>query len=167
MKTWTAFLLLGILALGAGGFYYYERQIALLQQLTYQLISVNVTNLTAQLATVNLVIRISSQSTLDAQVVGLYVDVYIGGTKMGSITSNQGFIIPARASSAVPGYSDVPLQVNISPELLVGDVGSLLLGLSASQDLVINLIGYVQIKEVFLNVTVPFNYTTSIKQIIS
>lgn len=160
MKTSTALILLGMVGLGGGAIYYYQRQIALLQQLTYQLVSVNVTNLTAQLATVNLVIRIASQSTLDARVVSLYVDVYVGGTKMGSVTSNQGFIIPAL------GYSDAPLQVNISPELLVGDLGALVLGLSAGQDMAINLVGYVQIKEAFLTVSVPFNYTTSMKQIL-
>ncbi len=153
-------LLLGLVGIGAA-VYYYEAQIKELSQLTYQIVAFSVPEASLSLVTINLVLRITSQSTLDAQVTGLSIDVYLGGKKMGNISSQQPFVIPAK------GYSDAPLTISFSPSLLASDAVSLLTNFSASSDIAITLVGYVGLKEAFLSFSVPFSYSTSLKQITS
>ncbi len=166
MSIRTAAILFGLVGIAGVAVYYYEHQISILQDLTYQVIAFNLTNISGDLATINLTVRIMSSSTLDATVKGLYIDLYVNGIKLGSITSSKHFVIPARSTTGIPGYSDVPLQLNFSPKLLLGNVLGLVVGITNTQDFTIDLIGYVQIKEAFLNISVPFTYSTTLKQIL-
>lgn len=162
MKIRTAIILILLTAIGGGVIYYYERQVQLLQDLSYQLISFSLgSQVTGSSLQLNMTVRISSQSTLDALVSSLYVDVYVNGQLMGSVTNSAPFPIPAM------GYSDAPLSINVSPALIVGDLVNLVAGGLATQDYVINLVGYVKVKEAFLTISVPFNYSTTLKQILS
>lgn len=161
MRSRTAIILIGLLGAAGVAVYYYERQITLLEQLTYEMVSFNVRGqITAQLMTLDFTVRLFSHSTIDAQVSAMYIDIYINGIKLGSVTNNQGFIIPAM------GYSDAPLQVNISPALLASDLVGLLLGGLQTQNFTIGLVGYIQIKEAFLKISVPFTYNTTLQQLL-
>jgi LEA14-like dessication related protein len=153
---------LGVL-LGVAGatVYYYERQLELLRQLSFKLLSFSFGPIVTGIETqINTVIRIYSNSTLDAQVKGLYIDVYVNGNKLGSVTGVQPFILPAR------GYSDAQLQILVSPDLIIGELAQLAIGFLGNQDFAINLIGFVRIQEAFLTISVPFNYATTFKQIL-
>lgn len=151
-------LLLGLIGVG-GVLYYYQAQIKALEDLSFQLISINVGSITEQSAQINIVLRLSSDSTVNAQVTGLSVDVYVAGQKVGNIADAQPFIIPAK------GYSDAPLTLTVSPQLLIGNAVSLLTNFSTQGDLAITLVGYVAIKEGFVTLSVPFSYDTTFKQI--
>lgn len=152
----TAIIILATVILGGVGYYYYK-DIQLLENITYQLIGINLQNVSPTLTTVTLDLRLFSQSTINAQVQALFLDVYINNTKVGSVQQVAPFIIPAM------GYADAELNVNISPELLLGDALNLLTsGIATGSNGAVMVVGYAKVKSSFLTITVPFNYTTTI-----
>jgi LEA14-like dessication related protein len=161
MKRSTAILLF-VVGIGAiGVYYYYNQQVAALRNLTYKLIGFSIGDLSQPIVQANLIFRIYSSSTIDAQVNGLNLDVYINGARLGNIQNTTSFIIPAN------GYSDVPLTVTFSPAVLASDAVSVLTTYLTSSDMLIALNGYVSVKSAFLNVSVPVNYSTTLKEVLS
>jgi len=155
----------GGIVLGGTAIYYYRRQLALLQDLSYEVIGVKYAeNYDPKNPAFTLTIRIFSKSTLDAQVKSLDVDVYFNGVKQLVVKSASPFIIPAQ------GYSDAQLTVTTSLDLLAGDmaglIGGLVGGLTGGKGIIIKLDGFIRIKEVFLTISVPFTYATSLNQIL-
>lgn len=161
MSRGTAILLFVIGIGGIGVYYYYQRQVAALSNLTYKLVGFSIGDLSQPIVQANLIFRIYSSSTIDAQVNGLNLDVYINGAKLGNIQNTTSFIIPAA------GYSDVPLTVTFSPAVLASDAVSVLTTYLTSSDMLIALNGYVSVKSAFLNVSVPVNYSTTLKEVLS
>jgi hypothetical protein len=171
MRTATVLILLGLLGVSGVVVYYYERQAQLLKELTFQLISFNVIGASDDLVKTQFTMRIFSKSTLDANVNNLALDVYINGIKLATATSDP-FVIPAIVKSTtpgvpdLPGYSDVAMKVDFSPKLLVGNLAGLLVGITSMQDFTIHIIGYVEIQEAFLRISVPVDYPTTLQQIL-
>lgn len=161
MKRGTAILLIAVGIGVVGAYYYYQRQVAALHNLTYKLVGFSLGDMSQPIVTATLIFRIYSSSTIDAQVNALFLDVYINGAKIGTIQNASSFIIPAA------GYSDVPLTVSFSPAVLESDAIGVLATYLTSQDMIIALNGYVSVKSAFLNVSVPVNYTTTLKEVLS
>lgn len=153
-------LTVALVVLGGVGFYYFK-EIQLIQNITYQLIGFNVSNLSESVSTVTLDLRLFSQSTIDAEVEALFLDVYLDNVKLGSVQQVAPFLIPAR------GYSDAQLLVNFSPALLVGDALNLLTGTALSGDMAVQVLGYAKIKSSFLTLTIPFTYSTTAKELMA
>jgi LEA14-like dessication related protein len=160
MKPWV-YVLLGFLVLGgAASIYYYERQIRLLADLNYQVIAFNLVQTTAAAWTVNLTLRISSKSNIEATVEAFTVDCYVNGALLGTVQPIEPFLIPAN------GFSDASLQVSVNPQVLTGDLISLLLSAGATNNFSVNLVGDVTVKEVFIEYDIPFNYATNLGSIL-
>jgi LEA14-like dessication related protein len=161
-RTGWAILIVGLGLLGVGGIiYYYQWQIKQLSNLTYQVTTISIGQLSASQTTINFNLRITSGSTLDAQVTGLSIDVYLNGQQVGTLTNTQPFVIPAM------DYSDAPLSITVNPGQLLTDFETLLMNLAGGQDLPVVLNGFVNIKEAFLSFSIPFTVTTSVKQILN
>lgn len=155
-------IIFGSLAVvGTAGYIYYKKQVEQLQEMNFELINFNVGDITKDPTKAFLTIRIISNSTIDATIKDLFIDVMVNGTKLGTIEETKEFIIPAK------GYSDVPLTITYSPKLLLGSALQVLNSYLSAKDFMINLDGFVKIKIAFLSKTVPFRFGTSTKQLLS
>lgn len=148
---------------GAGVFFvykYYSNQVDGFKKMTYKLKSFQLGNYTAEQATVNMVLQIYNPTTFDAEVKDLYLDIKVNGQKLGYVQDNMPFTVLAK------GYSpDINLNLTFSPKLLLGDIADLALAYLGSKDFTINLNGFIRVKSAFISLSVPFDYTTSLKQI--
>ncbi len=155
-------IVLGILAAaGAGAYFYYRKQLEELENFTYNVIGINIGDYSVDHASLFLKIRITSNSTIDATIKDLSIDVFMDGQKVGNIEDTRPFIIPAK------GYSDVDLTVALSPKLVLASAGKVLTSLIGQKDFAINLRGFIRIRSAFLQVSVPFSYDSSLKQLLS
>ena len=160
MKPWV-YAILGLAVLGgAVAIYYYERQIKLLTDLSYQIIGFNLVQTTAAAWTVDLIVRLTSKSTIEATVKSFTLNCYVNGALLGTASPIEPFLIPAN------GFADAQLQVTINPQVLAGDIISLLLSLGATNNFAVNISGDVYLQEIFFSYDLPFNYTTTLGSIL-
>lgn len=166
--------ILGVTAVaGVGAYFYYQRQIDLLKNhLRYKLISFSIEkpeDLGLDESAINFVLRIFSDSKIEAKVNSLYLEIFVDGRKLGIIENykfvgsdgieRDYFIIPAK------GFSDVPLRLTFSPKLLVGNVMHVVINYISRKDMVINLTGNLHVQSAFISLSVPFAYDTTLKEI--
>lgn len=177
MKTGTILFIAGGAALAAGGvgaYYFYQRQLDLLKNhLKYKIIwySISKNPDDPSLVDFNFKVRITSDSTIEAKVKKLYLEIFVDGTKLGIIqnttfkapdgTERDYFIIPAK------GFSDVPLKLTFSPKLLTGSLVSGILNYIGNKDMTLNLTGYIKIQSWVISISVPFTYQTTLKEIMA
>lgn len=160
MKTTTAIILSSIAITGAGAYYFYQRQINLLKNsLTYKPIGFKIMDLSADKTSVLVKLRISSSSTLDADIKDVYVDLFLNDNYFGSVQNQGSVIIPAK------GYSDIELMVTISPKSVIGDLLKLVTSIINTKDISIRINGFVKLKALFFFISTPFTYETTLKEI--
>jgi LEA14-like dessication related protein len=153
-----ALLFLGIAGAGAGIYFYYKQQIDDLMNFTYEIIGYGIDKLTLADATIRLTIRVHSTSKLSATITNLNLDVYMDDVKLGNVQEVNPIIIPAM------GYSDVEVKVNFSPVQIGQNAINLIQNYAQKNDSVIRTAGYMKVKAGFVSTSVPFEYTTTIKE---
>lgn len=151
----------GLLAIGAGGFYYYRRQYDLLNQLKYKVVAINGKNFSGDSATIDFTVRIFSNSTLAANVTWMYFDLYLNGIKLGTLQNTQTFVVP------VQGFSDAPFSITFSPAQVFGDALQLATVFFGSGDMPFSMVGSIRLKYGIFNFTFPFREDTTVRQILS
>ena len=149
-----------VLVIGGGAYYYYK-QVSLLQNLKYKLIGFHIEALSLTQSVVNLDMRIWSESTLEATVKNLDLNVFLDGVKLGNVSEVSTIVIPAK------GYSDVKLKVIFSPLQIGQNTLNLLSNYNNNKDSKILMTGFAKVKSAFIETTVPFTYETTIKQMLS
>lgn len=146
-----------VLVLGSGLYYYYKRQVALLSNLTYQLLGVKLGALSGDSTDATITLRIISGSTIEAQITNLEVDVYVAGAKIGHITSPAPIIIPAQ------GYADNIFTITIDPSQVVSQAAQIVGQLISYSDASLMINGSADVKSSFLTLSIPVSYTTTLK----
>lgn len=164
-----------LVVIGAAGYYYYNRQITALENTQYKVIGIKVDQMTGNQAVVELTLRLTSQSTIEAEIVDFYFEVFLGQSKVATLTPKKSFTLPAM------GYTDIQLNVQFSPRLLALDAVTLLTAYLNKKDLGIRVVGNVKIKSavfalpggtrkvipIYVTATVPIEYDSSIQQQLS
>ena len=161
MTTTRKIIIGGFVALLALCVYYYNMQIAMMENMTYSLISVNVGNLSADQATVNLDIRLTSAASIQLQVLSMNINVYLNGMLLGNVSQVAPFVVPAK------GYSDAQIAVNFSPSQLASDALSLLTSLGNLGSLPVNFSGTAVVNNGIFTASIPVSYTQSVNQLTS
>lgn len=156
--------ILGITGVGiiaASLFRYYSIQKNLLSQFTYNVISVKFSNVTLEDISADLTIRLNNIADFELTVSQFYVDVYINGVRVGYAQDNGSFLLAAK------GFADIPVSVKFNPQIIFQNILDLALFSSKTQDMAVSLRGYAQISSGVIKATVPVDYDSTVKQIMS
>jgi LEA14-like dessication related protein len=116
----------------------------------------------ANQATLNITLQLYNPTTFDATVNSIYFDITVNGQKLGFVQNAVSFYVPAK------GYSqDLQFSLTFSPKLLAADALQFAIAYIQKKDYSINYNGYISIKTAFISITEPFNYTTTLKDILA
>ena len=155
----TIIILAIVAVLGISGYIFYSNQVEKLMNMRYKFLAIK--NVSVGETAFDVKVRIESDSTLEAQVTDLDLDVFVNGRKVGKIVDNSKMIIPAK------GYSVIDFKV-------IADLDSI--GLNAlnlagevwkNKDATLTLRGKAKVKTSFISFRVPIDYTESIKYLLS
>lgn len=157
-----AIIILAIVAaLGISGYVFYKKQIDKLMDMDYEFMGFQLHNLSVSKSIADVKIKLISDSTLEAEILDLYLDVYINGKFVGVVSENKKILIPAK------GYSIVDFHIAAD----LSKVGENALDLAgqiwANKDATIQLKGTAKVKSSFITVRVPIDYSESIKYLLS
>jgi LEA14-like dessication related protein len=150
-----------VLAVAGSLYMYYKNQVNLLQQLSYTPVGVRFDSISLDKAVVMVQIRIDSNSRLEALIERLSLDIYLNGFKAGHVTELKPLLIPAK------GYSIVNLKVEFSPKELGQNIVSLAGDFYRQKDMRIGLKGEAKVKSSFIRTTIPVDYTTTVKELMT
>jgi LEA14-like dessication related protein len=153
-----AIIILGIAGAATGIYLYYKKQVSLLMDFTYDIIGYGVEKVGMAESIIKLTIRVHSASKLSATVSDMNLDVYMEGVKLGNVKEVKPIVIPAM------GYSDVELKVAFSPLQIGQNAVDLVRNYTSKMDAQIRVAGYMKVKAAFINTSVPFEYTTTVKE---
>lgn len=155
-------IVLSIVAvLGVGGYLFYKSQIDKLYGMDYGFESVRFENIAFDNTVIDLKLRVTSDSTLEAEISDLDLDAYINGVKVGKIVDNRKIIIPAK------GYSIVDIKVSINMDEVRMNGIAVLGDIWKNKDANLTLKGSAKVKTAFIKVPTKIDYTESIKYLMS
>ena len=150
-------LIVGGLGVFAYGIYnYFIKQANLLKQFDWKILTFSIDTLSLELVKGTITFRFTSISDIEFTIESFYLDFYVNGQKAGYITDITQFVIPAR------GYSDIPFEFTIDPQLIITDITDIIAYATKSKDAIITLDGYVQLSSGFVKATVPIKCNCSL-----
>ena len=165
----TGWIILGgiVIVGGAGAYYYYKQQIKALQRLDFKIIGYKIISISENSATIQLTVRVTNPSVFEVQVQDFYVDVYLNNEKISNLVPVNPFIVPSKNISGQPSYNDANIIVNFSPRQVFLDALGLATDFLNKKDLPIRVVGSARLKSSFITLTVPVEYDTTVKELLS
>lgn len=162
MKTVRIITLIGGAGLiGYALFKYFTIQKQLLTNFKYKIIGVNFSDFSLDTVTANITIAFTNYANFEVKVKNFYVDLFVNQSKIGYFVNNGEFSILANETT------NIPVTVTFSPKLILSNIASIT-GITLNlNDIMIGVHGYAQVSSSFINVTVPVDYDSTIKQMIS
>lgn len=152
-----ALLVVTLGAVGYATYYYFQKQSQILMDYEYKIIGFKIKKFSINEIALDIQIRFISKSKIEANVKELYLDIYLEDTKVGYVTENKGFVIPAN------GFSDIPLAFSFNPQLVLKNIVSLVIAGSQKKDLAFSIDGYANIQSGFISTTLPIKYSSTLK----
>jgi LEA14-like dessication related protein len=162
-----AIIILAIVAaVGVGGYLFYQNEIDKLYNMQYQFLGANIKDLSTNGKTILTVkIRLDSDSTLEAAISDMDLDVYIDGTLFGkieSVNNKKPIIIPAK------GFSIAEVQVTLDTLQTELNGFTVIKNYFTKKDATLALKGKLKLKTGFLpKFPANINYSESIKYLLS
>jgi hypothetical protein len=162
-----AIIILAIVSvIGVGGYLFYKNEIDKLYNMNYQFMGANILELSKDGKTIlNVKIRIDSDSTLEAAISDMDLDVFVDGTMFGkieSVNNKKPIIIPAK------GYSIAEVQVTLDTLQTELNGFTVIKNYFTKKDATLTLKGKLKLKTGFLpKFPASINYSESIKYLIS
>jgi LEA14-like dessication related protein len=154
-----ALLIIGGLGLlGFGLYKYFKKQVDLISQFTWKIVSVKNVKISLSEFSMDITFLFTSIADLEAKIEKLYLDLYLQNTNVGFISDDRGFVIPAK------GTSLVPLHISINPQSIFKNLIDVTLGVGREKDVRFKFSGFAKIKSGFLSTTLPIKYETSIRE---
>jgi LEA14-like dessication related protein len=150
----------GVGIIGFAIYRYYKKQADLLANYTYKVVGLKVVSLTTENIVLDITTRITNNSNVSATITEIYLDAYLNGKNVANINEVKDIFVKAN------GSSDFSFRLAISPKLVLGNIVNIVTLSATTQDLFLNLKGYVRIKSGFLSVSLPFDYQNNIKSLI-
>ncbi len=131
---------------------YAKKQEALLEQYSWKLVGIHILKLTTKEVALNLTIRFTSVSDLEAEISKVYLDMLANGSDVGYITETAPFILPAN------GSTDVNLTITFIPKDILKNAIDIALGIINNKAFTLSGIGYAEIKSGFVRLTLPVQF---------
>lgn len=139
-------LFLGIGGLGYGIYNFYEKQVQLLNYLSYKIVGIKIINTTLENLDLEVLLEIQNDSEINLTITDYYFNVFINGQNIGTIvnsTLNQKF-------DGFGNKSVFPLLVRINNSVFFGKEGLIKGLLTNLQDSRMDIVGYYGVKKGFL-----------------
>jgi LEA14-like dessication related protein len=156
--------LLALSGLGIIGYAIYRYVVVqknLLSQFTYNIVGVKFGSVTINEISADLNIRLANVADFEINVNQFYVDVYINNVRVGYAQDNGAFLLAAH------GTADIPVSVKFDPQIVLQNLVDLAIFSSAKSDMAVGMHGYAQVTSGIVSVTVPVDYDSTVKQIMS
>jgi hypothetical protein len=105
-------------------------------------------------------ILFTSKSDVEVQIQKFVMTFYFNGAEVGYIEDTTPFIIPAR------GTAPINFSFTLNPQLIFGNVTSIINYALQKEDASVSLRGFASIKSGFVSATLPITYDSTIKCIL-
>jgi len=151
----------GVGLIGYAIWSYVNKQKQLAEQFTYNIVSVNFGNISLDNVTANIVVRFTNIADIEALVNSFYVDIYVNNVKVGYAQDNGAFTLAAHSST------DVPVSVDFNPQTIFSNLTSLITASQSLNDVTIGAHGWAQVTSGIVQVTIPIDYDSTVKEIMS
>ncbi len=150
-----------VAALGTAAFFYYKKQIGLIEDMDFDVIGVTTDSLSLTGQTIVLLkVKLTSQSKLQAEISDLNLDIYVNDIKVGVINDVKTLLIPAR------GFSIVDFKITIESSEVATNAVDLIAYWFNHKDASMSFRGYAKIKIAGINIPFPYTYNTTAKELI-
>lgn len=156
----TSSIIAGIGLFAYSFYYYFKKQIELAKKFEFKILSFNFENFDTQLIKGKLNVLFQSVSDLEIVVKEFAVDFYFNGVKVGYLEDVTEFIVPANSNSIIP------LEFVLNPQLIIRDISDIVLYSTKKKDANIDIVGYATIKSGFINLTLPIEYSSTLKEML-
>lgn len=137
---------------------YFKMQQDLLSKFSYRVTALRFNKISGDLVTVEVSIKFMSIADLEAKVLGVYLDVLVDNAKVGFISNENAFVIPAH------GSSNIDLTVTFSPINILRTILRTGISGATKNDVGLAIDGFARLKSGFLSTTLPVKYSTSLQQ---
>jgi hypothetical protein len=151
----------GVTLLGYAIYNYIYKQTKLLQDFDYKIIGVKFTAFSLNLVKGNINIVFTSKADIEFVIEQYVLNFSFNGKQVGYLEDLRPFVIPAKASSQISS------EFTINPQLIFKNISDIIQYSAATKDASFAVKGYVKVKSNFVKLTVPIEYSTTIKEILS
>ena len=155
------FILLLLAGAIGGGLWYYKRETDLLKKFKVDIAGYKVTDYT--IANMNLVVTfmITSYNSIEGEITGSNLDIYINGSYVGNAFNNESQIIPAH------GYNYVNVNLKLNNAQLVQSALNIIAA-DKNKAISIRTVGTVKVKTGFIAMNIPVDdtQTTSLTKLL-
>ena len=139
---------------------YFTIQAELLKNFEYKILGIKLTKFSFSAINGTLKLLFTSTADLEIEVKEFILDFYLDGERIGYLQESSQFIIPAR------GTTPIDLDFTINPQLIIGNALDLITFTAQKKDATFKVSGFAKVKSGFINVTLPIEYETSVREML-
>ena len=155
-KTAKTLIIIGGVAFLGGLFLYMRRQFKLLAEYDYKIVGFKFRKLSGTQVTFDVTTRIFNKSNIEATVKKIYLEIFVQNAKVGFVTQEGQWNIPAK------GSTDIQMKITVNPQLLLKNAAAVILSGAKQKDLNFTLEGYANVSSGFLSTTIPITYSDKV-----
>lgn len=153
-------LLSGFGIIGYALYRYYTKQVDFLRNITYQIKSLKVKNISENLVSIDVSAMIYNASNVEAIVSEMYLDVFINGIKVANVNEVKDILIKPTQSTTID------FNFSFNPRRVAQNLVSLLLSTATSKATNLTIDGYVKVRSSFIKTTIPFAYENNLSTLL-
>jgi hypothetical protein len=148
----------GVGIIGYALYRYYKKQIDFLKDYEYKVTGLRLVTLTSDNASFDVDTRITNISNVEAKVTEIYLDLYVNNALVGNINEVKDILVKAN------GSSDFSFRISFNPKIVLKNIINIVTLSVALKDVVVNLKGYIKVKSGIITTSIPFEYSTTLKE---
>ena len=149
----------GVALFGYALYKYVKVQASLLQNFSYQIMDFGITQMDEQIVKGNLSVLFKSDADVEIVVKSFIVNFYLNGVPIGYIEDTKEFIVPAHNQTIIP------FAYTLDPQIVFSHLMGIVTQSINSGDEVFQVKGFAKVKSGFITVSLPVDYTTTLKEI--
>jgi len=150
----------GVGIIGYALYRYYMKQVDFLRNITYQIKSLKIKNISENLVSVDVSALIYNASNVEATVSEMYLDVFINDIKVASVNEVKDILIKPTQSTVID------FNFSFNPRKIGQNLVTLLLSTVTNKSVNLNIDGYVKVRSSFIKTTIPFSYANNLSNLI-
>jgi LEA14-like dessication related protein len=124
-------------------------------------LDLSVTTFNAQIVKGVIKINFTNNSDIEVAVNEFLLDFYFNGEYIGYLQDTTPFIIPIRNSTPIS------FEFTLNPQLILSNISDILLFSVKAKDATFSVRGKAKVKSGFISTTMPIEFDTTIKEILS
>jgi LEA14-like dessication related protein len=154
----TVSILAGLGLIGYAIYRYYLKQIDILKNITFKVQGIKIREFSKKKVSLDVSALIFNASNVEVTITQMYLDVYANGVKVGDINEIKDILIKPKQSTFIS------FNFSLDLSLIAKNIVDLITISVSSKDMIIDIKGYIKVKNGFLSTPVPFEYTTNLKK---